>query len=207
MAMPLLGKTKQQVLSEFRSSEILEAARQVFAKKGFNEATVDEIAEAAEVAKGTLYLYFPSKHEMYLAALRQGIEGLYELTKERLGTAATTKDKFQTFVETRITYFDENRDFFKIYYSELGNIFCDPNGIPKNVRDLYTKQVRLLERILQDGMVCGDLRPIPAGAAANAIYDLIRGLIARRLLAPSKASASGDLVFLLDLIWKGIEKR
>lgn len=205
--MPLLGKTKQQVLSEFRSSEILEAARQVFAKKGFNEATVDEIAEAAEVAKGTLYLYFRSKHEMYLAALRQGIEALYKQTKERLGQATTTKQKFRTFVETRIAYFDENRDFFKIYYTELGNIFCDPTGIPKNVRDLYKKQVRLLERILEEGMSSGELRPLPPAATANAIYDLIRGLIARRLLAPSKAGAAGDLAFLLDLIWKGIEKR
>ena len=42
--MPVLGKTKQEVLSEFRCSEILEAARRVFAKKGFSRATVEDIA-------------------------------------------------------------------------------------------------------------------------------------------------------------------
>ena len=44
--MPVLGRTKQEVLSEFRSSEILEAARRVFAKKGFSQATVEELVRA-----------------------------------------------------------------------------------------------------------------------------------------------------------------
>jgi AcrR family transcriptional regulator len=205
--MPVLGKTKQEVLSEFRSSEILEAARRVFAKKGFNQATVDEIAEAAEVAKGTVYLYFPSKQAMYFAALRQGIEALHKQTKEKLSAAATVDGKIRTFIETRIRYFDENRDFFKIYYSELGNVFCDPNGLPKNVRDLYGAQVKLLESVLEEGIKRRELRPIPPGPAAFAVYDLTRGLIARRLLGSSKASAAEDLAFLLDLVWKGIEKR
>src|SRR5262249_40777891 len=116
--MPVLGKTKQEVLSEFRSSEILEAARKVFAMKGFDQATVEEIAETAEVAKGTVYLYFPSKRSIYLAALRQGVEALYERTKEEMAKANSAQQKLRVFIEARLRYFDENRDFFRIYYSE-----------------------------------------------------------------------------------------
>ena len=71
--MALTGKTKHDVVSEFRCGEILAAARKVFAVRGFNEATVDEIAAAAGIAKGTVYLYFSSKKDIYLAALKQGI--------------------------------------------------------------------------------------------------------------------------------------
>src|SRR5689334_532546 len=117
--MPVLGKTKQEVLTEFRCSEILDAARKVFARNGFSQATMEEIAEVAGVAKGTVYLYFPSKRAVYLAALRQGIEELHRRTDHRLAATSSTREKIQAFIETRVEYFDENRDFFKIYYSEL----------------------------------------------------------------------------------------
>ena len=66
-------KTKKDVITEFRTSGILEAARKVFAEKGFHEATMDDIAEAAGVAKGTVYLYYESKRDVYFAALKFGI--------------------------------------------------------------------------------------------------------------------------------------
>lgn len=52
-------------------ARILDAAYQVFAAKGFHEARIEEIAEQAGVAKGTVYLYFPSKQELYLAMLEE----------------------------------------------------------------------------------------------------------------------------------------
>jgi AcrR family transcriptional regulator len=204
--MPVLGRTKQEVLSEFRSSEILEAARKVFAKKGFSQATVEEIAEAAEVAKGTVYLYFPSKRAIYLAALRHGIEALHDRTKGRLAAAGSTEKKLKTFIETRIEYFDENRDFFKIYYSELANIFSYPSQMDASLQLLYSKQAKMLESVLKEGIQRGEIRPLATGPTAFAIYDLIRGVIARRLLDGSKTSGPDETAFLLDLVWKGIEK-
>ena len=62
--MPVLGRTKKDVLSEFRKSELLNAARAVFGKKGFHDASIEEIAEMAEVAKGTVYLYYKSKNDL-----------------------------------------------------------------------------------------------------------------------------------------------
>ena len=205
--MPVLGKTKQEVLSQFRCSEILEAARVVFAKKGFSRSTVEDIAEAAGVAKGTLYLYFPSKEAIYMEALRQGVGALRERTRKKLEAAPATADKIRAFIETRIEYFDENRDFFKIYYSELANVFSPPSSFRKDFQTLYREQARALEAVLREGIKRGELRPLPPGPTAFAIYDLTRGLIARRLLGWSKASAAEDLSSLLDLVWKGMEIR
>ena len=64
------AKTKKDVVTEFRTSAILSAAHRVFAEKGFHEATIDEVAKAAKVAKGTVYLYYRSKHDLYWAALQ-----------------------------------------------------------------------------------------------------------------------------------------
>ena len=204
--MPVLGKTKQEVLSEFRSSEILEAARRVFARKGFDQATVEEIAEAAEVAKGTVYLYFDSKRAIYLAALRQGIEALYERTKEEIAKPTSARERLRVFIEVRLHYFDANRDFFKIYYSELANIFSFPSQLDPSLQAFYNRQAKILETVLKDGVQRGEIRPVSAGPTAFAIYDLIRGVIARRLLDGSKNSEQDEADFLLDLVWKGISK-
>ena len=70
--MPLRGVTKREVLADFRRAELVDAASAVFARKGFAGASVDEIAKMAGVAKGTVYLYYPSKHDIYWAALESG---------------------------------------------------------------------------------------------------------------------------------------
>ena len=85
--MPVHGKTKQQVVTEFRRAEILDAARTVFASNGFDTATVDDIALAAGVAKGTIYLYYPSKRDIYWAALMAGVDDLYTATTRRVDAA------------------------------------------------------------------------------------------------------------------------
>ena len=205
--MPGPGKTKQEVLSEFRCLQILQAARKVFAKKGFRETTVEDIARAAGIAKGTLYLYFRSKGKIYLAALREGILALHEKVRREVEAAPGVQDKLRAFIFTRLKYFEENLDFFKIYHSEFGNIFSPPAELHKDFKNLSTKQAKILELVLKEGIRRGALRRIQAAPMAFAIYDLTRGLIARRLLGWSKASAADDAAFIFDVVWKGIEKR
>src|SRR5256885_6429797 len=127
--MSTIVKTKKDVVTEFRTAGILEAARKVFAKKGFHDATVDDVANAAGVAKGTVYLYYRSKQDVYLAALKFGIGQMYAALVEDVNKAATTEEKLKALISAKLAYFDENRDFFKIYYSELGRIPTHPGGI------------------------------------------------------------------------------
>src|SRR5436190_18133424 len=115
-------KSKKDVVTEFRTAGILEAARKVFANKGFHDATVDDVANAAGLAKGTVYLYYRSKQDVYLAALRFGISQMYAALVEEVKKAATTDAKLKSLIAAKLAYFDENRDFFKIYNSELARI-------------------------------------------------------------------------------------
>src|SRR5881396_2406230 len=133
-------RTKKDVVTEFRTAGILEAARKEFAKKGFSDATVDDIALAAGVAKGTVYLYYRSKREVYFAALKFGIEQMYAALVEELKEVSTPKDKLRALISVKLAYFDENRDFFKIFYSELGNICIHPGAIDSEFKALYLEQ-------------------------------------------------------------------
>ena len=202
--MPILGKTRKDVIKEFRTAELLGAARRVFAEKGFHAATVDDIAAAAGVAKGTVYLYYRSKQDVYWGALEHGITELHHEIQTRLAAEETPESKVRAFIEIKIRYFEMNRDFFRIYFSELGSGFSHPTQMPPQFEQMYLRQARMLESMLQEGIDSGSIRPIRADAAAVAISDLIRGIIVQRLLGWSTKDVETDVNFVFDLVWRGI---
>ena len=132
--MPILGKTKREVVTEFRMAELVAAARKIFSERGFHNATMEEIAQIAGVAKGTIYLYYPSKRAAYWAALEQGILAMLEATRRSMEAAGTVEAKIRTFIECKISYCEQNRDFFKIYYSEFGQSLTHPARLRKQFR-------------------------------------------------------------------------
>ena len=202
--MSTILKTKKDVVTEFRTSGILEAARKVFAKKGFSNATMEDIAAAAGVAKGTVYLYYESKREVYFAALKFGLEKMYAVLDEEIKSIATPEEKLRTLIRVKLAYFDENRDFFKIYYSELGNICIHPAALDNDLKNLYFEQAKVVESILKEGARKKVFRPMRTEQAAFAISDVIRGAVTQRILGWSKSKISQDVDFVFDLIVKGI---
>jgi AcrR family transcriptional regulator len=201
--MPLTGRTKQEVVSEFRCVEILEAARKLFAKRGFSEVTMDEIAEAAGLAKGTLYLYFESKRDVYLKTLQRGKAELLERVTTNMRVAEGLRAKIRALIATRVKYGEENRDFYRIYLTEFSNV-VHPASINKEFRDLDLKQARALEQALCEGMERGEMAPVNAQAAAFTIHDMAHSLITRRLLGWSERDVDEDIDFLCDFIWTGV---
>jgi len=198
-------KTKKDVVAEFRTTGILEAARKVFAERGFHEATVDDIAEAAGVAKGTVYLYYQSKRDVYFAALKFGISQMYASLLQETKKVSTPEEKLKALIAAKLAYFDENRDFFKIYYSELGNIpSTHPGGIDTEFKTLYQEQARLVEAILKEGARKKAVRNLRTEQAAFAISDIIRGVVTHRILGWSKSKLHQDVDFIFDMVWKGI---
>ena len=203
-SVPVLGKTKKDVLLEFRTSEILEAARAVFAHQGFNDSTMDDIADAAGVAKGTLYLYFPSKRDLFLATLREGVVALHERVRGEIAEARTTGDRVRAFMASRLRYCAENRDFFRIYYTEFASLQVRSANAQPEFQDLYDEQAALLEEILHRGVRAGELRPIDTLKTAHLIYEITRAAIAKHVLQwpDEPIEATIDLVF--NFAWRGI---
>lgn len=201
--MALAGKSKHDVVSEFRCGEILAAARKIFAISGFSEATMDDIAATAGIAKGTVYLYFSSKKDVYLAALKHGLTELMDRTRMNMHSAECIQDRLRAFVRTRIEYAEANRDFIKIYHSEFGNL---TNATPHDseFQQLYLQQAKELEKVLQGAMERGEIRRVRSDFAAFIIYDMVRGVMTQRLLEWSTVPIEEDIDLLNDLIWKGI---
>jgi len=203
--MPVHGKTRKDVLSEFRRNELLIAARAIFSKKGFHEATIDDVAEAADVAKGTVYLYYKSKRDLYLEALRFGIESLNRELEVKVSEEGTCLEKLRVLTATKMSFFEENREFFNIYYSELGKLPSHPAGLDL-VKDLYFAQAKIFARLLQEGIRRREFRKMNVEKTAFAVADLTRDVTTQRVLGFSKTSMKNDIDFVVDFIWKGISR-
>jgi AcrR family transcriptional regulator len=202
--MPILGKTKREVLTEFRMAELVAAARKVFSERGFHNATVEDIARLAGVAKGTIYLYYPSKRAAYWAALEQGILAMLEATRRSMEAAGTVEAKIRTFIECKLSYCEQNRDFFKIYYSEFGHSLTHPARLSKQFGELYIQQAEILKAVLEEGIRNQEIRPVPAEAAAFAICDLTRSMATQRVLGWDQGDPRDAVNFIFELVWKGL---
>jgi AcrR family transcriptional regulator len=194
--------SKEDVVAEFRRRSLVQAACRVFGEKGFDLATVDAIAEAAKVAKGTVYLYYPSKQAIYDAAFTAGMAELEESSLQRIGRATTAREAIHSFVSARIEYFQEHPDFFRLYMTEVARqVAAKARGSCHLAVD---RQTRALQKTIEKAVANGEVRGVDPEAAALAVFDITRGLVGRRLLIGSKSSAQRDIEFLTDLVWTGL---
>ncbi len=205
--MPLQGKTKREVLLEFRHAEILEAARKVFAEKGYTRASVEDIAHAAGIAKGTLYLYYPSKHDIYREALKRGLGALCDELEAKVKAENNCEAKVRAFISAKLTWFEQNHDLFKIYYAEYADAMRQPPYLHQDFKGFHERQMKLLKGALNEGIFRKVIRRLPTEATALAILDIARGIITQRLLGWSKTDVRDDIDFLFDLTWKGLASR
>ena len=117
----LARKTRKEVLSEWRHQEVLEAARRIFARLGYAATNVEEIAKEAGMAKGTVYLYFKSKEEVFAAVLARDLEGLTTKPLKACQRRKRSPSASQFSLNLRLAYLQHNQDFLSIYFAEFGS--------------------------------------------------------------------------------------
>jgi TetR/AcrR family fatty acid metabolism transcriptional regulator len=196
-------KTKQQVVSEFRRAEIIDAARTVFARRGFAFGIMDEVAKEAGVAKGTLYLYFRSKTDIYKAVLDHDMKTLKKSTLDRIDAAKSLREKIRAFALARLERAEANKEFFRIMDSESGSL----SYTRSQYRDWLREPVHRLASAIEKASEQGEIRRLDPEKTAWLIADMTRGTIQRRLLSQDEAPPASAAEFLLDFIWTALAAR
>ncbi len=101
---------------EHRKEEIVDAAEKIFFEKGLQAATMDEIAEKAELSKGTLYLYYKSKEDLYLAVLMRGFEVLYRMFEAESKAESDVVRTLIRYQQTYFEFFQKHRKYFRMLH-------------------------------------------------------------------------------------------
>jgi AcrR family transcriptional regulator len=100
---------------EQRREHIITAAERVFFEKGLPAATMDEIAETAELSKGTLYLYYKSKEDLYLAVAMRGSEIMYRMFEQAAPPSRSVLERIMGIGDAYFEFFKQYRNYFRMY--------------------------------------------------------------------------------------------
>ncbi len=158
---------RKQREKEQRRESIIDAAETVFFSKGLENATMDDVANAAELSKGTLYLYFNSKEQIYLAIIMRGFAILDQLFKEASQNAINGLDKVRAIGQAYLRFYDEYPNYFMglLYYesntfsteqiAELQEV-CDVDRSEHSLNQL----VAAIEEGQNDGSIKQTIEPL-----------------------------------------------
>ncbi len=157
--------SRRERLRREREEQILEAAAAVFARKGFHQATVQEIAEQADVAAGTIYNYYADKRDMLVAITRQVIANT---TSESLAAHQIEDDLgfLTSILCERIEFAWSNLDFTRALLSE---VWSDDVFRKQYLGEVIGPLLDVMQGYLQARIDCGTMRPMNSGVIVRAM--------------------------------------
>ncbi|HEV7765534.1 MAG TPA: TetR family transcriptional regulator [Thermoanaerobaculia bacterium] len=203
------SKSKEEVVQEYRIASIQDATMRVIARKGMAAATMQEIAEEAGVAKGTIYLYFRDRDELVEKTFETAMEKLFVQIDEALDRDVSFDEKLRAVMTAQLAFFSHNREFFRLYLS-----LRMPEGTPAQQRrqqrtchPRYRQRVDKLANVLKQAIERGELRDIDADRLALFIIEGSTAVILERLTEKASPAEDADVEFLVGLILDGIRKR
>lgn len=214
MEAPLLSRRERERLE--RRQAMLDAARAVFAEKGYEQATLDEVAERAEFGKGTLYNYFEGGKEGILAALiEDAFDGMEQIVEAHMRDAhATLQARFHALLTGLIAYFEQNRDTFLLLVKEVQPLMLSP-GHPV-ARLVHARDARIVGRVrvrIEEAIAAGELRELPPEAVARMLFGNTEGMLLHHYCAPDAATREASLPadaiasFVTTVLFDGLRPR
>lgn len=192
--MPASAKARRQALTDFRRNEIIGAALKVFGAKGFEAARAEDIAAQAGIAKGTIYLYFESKEDIYEAAVQHAIGRLDERVQARLQEARGIRARLGALISTRLEFWMEQRNLYRL----LLTVGREARHRKQTNAALRAATLSILG-LFEEGVVSGELKAQPFEPIAWVVLDMLRGANERRLDGIAVHPVGEDAAFILDL--------
>ncbi len=169
---------------QMRRDSIVGAAEKLFFAKGFAATTIDEIAETAELSKGTIYLYFDNKDEIYGAVVQRGIRSLIDLSRQAVAKAPTGREKVIALGQALLTFYERHPDHFKaMFYLGEGPSRPAPDGgreepliraLMEDREELHAFSVEVVQGGIADGTIRPDADPVKTTLV---LVGMILGLI------------------------------
>lgn len=177
---------------------ILNAAARLFRQKRFHEVLVEDVAEAAGVAKGTVYRFYRTKEELLAESCYVCLE---ELTCDLARIAQepeSARERLARMLEGAARYFREHSDFFDVLQREWGQA-C----LQRKSRYLaYRSRTRaVFARVIRSGQAAGEFREVDTSAAADMLMGMNRSML---YFGDSRLSAARMAQLVLEVFLRGI---
>jgi TetR/AcrR family transcriptional regulator len=155
---PGLREQRRQVHQDLSRNQLLDAAEEVFGRKGYHETTLREIAELADFSVGSVYSFFENKDDLYVNIwIRRGEQFTPELEDE-LANATDGLDALSRIVAFEVGFFRRHPDFGRLYLRSAGTVLPSgdgpaPSWVISNANKVLGMQASAVERGQHEGII------------------------------------------------------
>jgi AcrR family transcriptional regulator len=195
------GRPADEAGKAKRREEILACAGRVFAARGYPGTDMQAVADAAGVAKGTLYLYFPGKEELFLAAVDQGVLRMKEHIHAVADQVADPIARIEAAIVAYMNYFKEHPEQVELWVIERA-VFRDRQA-PAYFRHREAG-IEVWRNLLRDLINAGRLRDIPVQRIDDVFSDLLYGTMMANHFAGRHRPPLEQARDVIDIAFHGI---
>ena len=198
---------------ERRRQQIIVAAKRVFSEKGFNKATMEDIAKEAELSPGTLYLYFKNKEELYASLSLRILQYLHLRVEHVNKEAADPQKKIEALMEAMYDVYEFDPliliNMFHMQSSEtLKNL--SPQLLAE-IKDLSSKSIGSIATIFDNGIRQGFFIDRHPTALADIFWSLFSGVVlweaSKKTIDEEKDYLKPTLKIAFEIFARGIQKK
>jgi AcrR family transcriptional regulator len=196
---------------ENRKGAILKAARRLFFEKGFKTVTVESIAKKAELSKGSIYLYYNSKEEIYTQILLSDIDKFHERIADVLPSSSTASEALLQLANIYVDFFLSDRELFRILMTFMLHTtdMNLPEDLNSHIIKTTNKTINIIEQVFKYGIERGEFpEMLNLRLNRNAIWGMLNGIISLHLFTGNEAKRSevihGTIKAGLDIYIRGI---
>ena len=189
-----------------RKQEIIDASVKLFAGKGFNNTTLDDIAASSEFGKGTIYNYFSSKEEIYSEIVEDVSKNLKQIINQADKAAESATGFVKTYTSSLFYYCLSNKEAFKLFVREIVPFTTDLFVLnrEKIVRRHNSNRNILIKRF-SEGIKQKEFRGSDPDKTVSLYQHLVFPYILYLIECPKKdLNEETEIDFVLDVFFKGI---
>jgi AcrR family transcriptional regulator len=163
-------------VSEERKEQILDAATEVFAQKGFDHARMDDIVEETGLSKGALYWYFKSKDDIIFGIMDRMFQLEFKELEELKQTGTSASEALMAFADVAIKDINRMLRFMPVTYEFLALAFRN-KLVQKAIKQYMNSYVSLLDPMIQAGINSGEFKQVNPRDVSAAVGAIIEGTV------------------------------
>lgn len=157
-----------------RKEDIIKIAAKLFSEKSFHDVKMDEIAEELGIAKGTIYLYFKSKEQLYLKILEDSHESIESILEREIANDDSSPIKLKKVLSIIFSFYRRNLDVLKILSRDETHLIKEHFQFTELWRK---RRLKLYEKILEKGIKEGSFSIQNTTLTALIIFGLVRSVM------------------------------
>ncbi|NQS88405.1 TetR/AcrR family transcriptional regulator [Patescibacteria group bacterium] len=198
------AQTKRRIKQTTHNSQIMEAAESIFAEKGFYLTTVEEIAQKADLGKGTIYLHFENKRGLFLSIIERKLDILLKKIEEGIKEGDSPAEKIRLATEIHFKFLEKNRNFFKIIHI-FSNQFKKGMGeeLFKKVVVKNSRYLEILQTLIERATKKKEIKSLNSKKLAVILVGIVHSLTVYWISQNEKDSLSMDHSLAWEIFWQG----